>query len=865
MTGEVLIIGAKGMDFSYSYSVAYGHVKKVIPERITFESSEILFNYVIYDRASTTKDYKSYKLSNITIKNNNSDVSNIDFSYFRNGYYVFLSGLNINNKPYTFDYYKKDIALPTPYTYGVDFLGYWNGGGETTNKLIPQYQISQNGDFTIIGTSRNPSSTLFDATLLSKVTYPTKGFSEFVYEPHQYSKKIDRNASSDFLPVLVNQIGTIGGARIKKIIDFDGLQSVTREYKYIKNLLPNSQTTESSGISNSYVRFFELLNYSEATPGNPNGIRRSSLTETANNMVLSTYTNSPINYTEVTELLNNRFNKKFLFSGLDTDPDTLTIRKTKPYSSTSNFNPPFLAENLAVRYNSQESYRNSLLKTIFYKDNDVVKEIENKYTKLLSTNRFSNYYYSSVGGKGDWIYFYKEFIYPSLLSSTITREYLNGSLINTKSEYLYENSSDNNLTKQNTILPDRTLTKSYLYARNLGKQYLVDKNILNVPLVTENIETQNNISKTISKTEIAYPASIADAKSRNVDDKDRPVPFDLFNMDIRSSSMSNEIKYDKYDGNGNPVQYTSKLGIPTTIIWGYNNTQPIAKIEGATYPDPQNPKSTDISKSLMTTLATASDADAALAPRSDESTFLMALNTFRNDPSLMSYQITTFTYDPLIGVRSITSPNGITEFYKYDNENKLERILDKDNNIIKEFKYNYAPTKFYNERQERKIYKNDCPSWQIGGAYNYVVPAGIYFSYVDVATANQMAIAEINQNGQQTANQNGSCEFLSCQLSPNYYVALQGYNSIQETQPNHIEVILVFKADLTGLGMSYTSGSGVSVGFIGANCRPNSVKVINQTNWTITVDTNGYVMIRSNTGSAPPNNTQVGVSFSYDK
>ncbi|MNY54568.1 hypothetical protein D3C86_1904580 [compost metagenome] len=52
-------------------------------------------------------------------------------------------------------------------------------------------------------------------------------------------------------------------------------------------------------------------------------------------------------------------------------------------------------------------------------------------------------------------------------------------------------------------------------------------------------------------------------------------------------------------------------------------------------------------------------------------------------------QVTTYTYDPLIGVRSITPSSGIREIYKYDSANRLENIRDINGKLLKEFKYNY--------------------------------------------------------------------------------------------------------------------------------------------------------------------------------
>uniref|UniRef100_UPI001F4A78C1 hypothetical protein n=1 Tax=Chryseobacterium arthrosphaerae TaxID=651561 RepID=UPI001F4A78C1 len=68
---------------------------------------------------------------------------------------------------------------------------------------------------------------------------------------------------------------------------------------------------------------------------------------------------------------------------------------------------------------------------------------------------------------------------------------------------------------------------------------------------------------------------------------------------------------------------------------------------------------------------------------------LTLLDAFRNNDQLKDFQITTYTYDPLIGATTITPPNGIRETYKYDALNRLEKVVNMEGMILKEHKYNY--------------------------------------------------------------------------------------------------------------------------------------------------------------------------------
>lgn len=256
-----------------------------------------------------------------------------------------------------------------------------------------------------------------------------------------------------------------------------------------------------------------------------------------------------------------------------------------------------------------------------------------------------------------------------VLDKRISKEFLynNGNIsefIKTYS-YQYDNPLHYQLTKETNIYSDNTVsTTNYKYAHEKSNQKLINANIIGIPLETE--VKQN--SKTISKVETKY------------DNLSNLFPSSVLSYDNLNASPSTEVTYDQYDSKGNLQQYTTKSGIPVAIVWGYNGTQPIAKIEGTTYAQVQ---------SLAAAIMTASDTDASAAPNNDEADLLNALKTFR--AGLPNYQVTTYTYDPLIGVRSITPPSGVREVYLYDTANRLMEIREqsKTGKLLKEFKYNY--------------------------------------------------------------------------------------------------------------------------------------------------------------------------------
>ncbi|HCM34219.1 MAG TPA: hypothetical protein DF603_08730, partial [Chryseobacterium sp.] len=243
----------------------------------------------------------------------------------------------------------------------------------------------------------------------------------------------------------------------------------------------------------------------------------------------------------------------------------------------------------------------------------------------------------------------------------------------------------NNLTKSVTTFPDKTIQETgYQYAHEKGNQLMVDKNMIGIPLETITKQTMGSNTKILSREETTYPTSIGTPQAGNL-----VLPLSEKSYDVLNTNTSyTDVTYDQYDDKGNILQYTMKDGTPVTILWGYNQTLPIAKIEGMTYGQ--------VSASGAVTAIVAASNDDGADP-SKENILLTALSTFRKHQTMVGRKVTTYTHDPLIGVTSITQPSGIREVFSYDMFGRLKEtgVNGKNSSGVyikkktKEFKYNY--------------------------------------------------------------------------------------------------------------------------------------------------------------------------------
>ncbi len=154
-----------------------------------------------------------------------------------------------------------------------------------------------------------------------------------------------------------------------------------------------------------------------------------------------------------------------------------------------------------------------------------------------------------------------------------------------------------------------------------------------------------------------------------------------------NNGLKKQVTYLHYDNYGNPRELKRENGIHVVYVWGYEGEHLIAKIENATYNSlPTTLKGGNGHLGLFNEAINLSDDDTNVAA---EIPLLTKLDEIRNHIALKDAMVTIYTYDPLIGMTTMTDPSGYKTSYTYDIHNRLHQVKDNEGHVISENQYNY--------------------------------------------------------------------------------------------------------------------------------------------------------------------------------
>ncbi|MEH7890119.1 hypothetical protein, partial [Elizabethkingia meningoseptica] len=638
------------------------YTKKAVLDSIRTDDITISYKY---DFSSNASDLSNKFLKKIAVKQKNNNIKNIDLLYEDLGATnkrTFLKGITSSNEEnISFEYYNTTDFPPLKNSdYATNSLGYWTG------EMNPTYDSSNLAE----------NLSVYNAGLLQKVTYPTKGSTTYFYEHGDYSKIYRYLKSFDDPPSLYNEYKVVNAPRIYKKIESDSNGTEETYYDY------KNDDGNSSGIMDGSV--YDIFNFRSNKNISPNLNSINSL-----------------RYSTVKVKKQGIGFTKYLFSDRISNPDILTSKVfKKPNTSICSLYLMSWKEENRL-YLSKYYERGKILKEEVYdQDNFKIKETINNYTNFLNKFPSLDIINGCTNCKiSDLNYYIKTATYnqpcntqtmyvpviPYLITKKTIKEYPDKSNPNNYITSTQDISYNDNViylptrnyfwhlypVSEKISTPNLKTEKRTLYSVDIlkrenlncpwgvcnftngskvGEQYGTSYNMLFQNIFSPLLEiTKNNNDKYFLK-EYLYTSSLSIPKSVRTSLLNKYLDFDNYKIDTKETIE--ESSNDLIDNKLNILQQTNKSGKITTIIWGYNQTQPIVKIEGITYAELANKLGFSNTNTgyLNLDIVSKSNVDVDIAT---EQALINALDAFRNHSALSGYQISTYTYNPLIGVTSI--------------------------------------------------------------------------------------------------------------------------------------------------------------------------------------------------------------------
>jgi len=705
--------------------VFYPQLHKI--KKITHKQGTIHFEY-LHNRRDLTTDKA---LTNIIIKNNLGQiVKKFNFTY---DYFVANTNCNDANclrlklkriteesrdgqilPPYRFFY--DETQLPELGTTTVDYLGYANGikdsyeSDRTTSNFIrpPSLYFSYgkkrlsiapfkifNNSYKISGRDFTPSLKYTQAGSLLRIQKPTGANQYFTYELNSFSTDEVKNV-------------TAGGLRIKEqsVVDEKGHIKLLERYFY------EDENGYSSGVINNLPSFGDV-NVHASYDGSldvAQGINNGSL-------VFRLYSSTK-GEIKLVNGNNISYSRVIVKNGINNGTVERTYSTVKEYPiEEPTFDEDFYRDKdlaRAMENGGHFSYFNNkdvlLGKLLTEKVKDVEgniveeKEFTYKYNlfeemeSVVKVSPSSIINISSEAAVLTYELYNKVFSHRNLettvKSSTI---YENGEIKNT-SEYTYDPNFPFITESRTKLDGQEEIHIKKFYPHNVTSQNSLSKKSLSV-------EAFNTIEKL--KTKGRFSTSIQDESYR--DNKllsTQRINFkdwgnDILAPEIVEIAKSNDtlrkgVKQ-QYDVYGNMVEISREKGNFVTYIYGYNNTLPIAKIDGA--------KLSDVPNTLIEAIKDASNQDNdrtvdVINTEGNRTSYIGKEGKLREElaklyvlSSLHKANISTYTYDPLIGVTSMTDARQQTVYYDYDTFNRVRFIKNYKGEILTQYCYNYKGEK----------------------------------------------------------------------------------------------------------------------------------------------------------------------------
>ncbi|PKV52422.1 hypothetical protein ATE84_4537 [Aquimarina sp. MAR_2010_214] len=610
--------------------------------------------------------------------------------------------------PYRFFY--NSTKLPERGSTYIDFLGYanaqvpseFNGVSVIKNKettLVPPpiiyfypykkrfsfspFKIYTNSYTPSGGVSLSSNLGMSQAAILTRMEKPTGASEEFVYELNSFITNDGKEITG-------------GGLRIKenKIVSESG-DVYQKNYKYVSE----------TGLSSGYINNLPLYGIAQAYDNGYN-IRLGSEVKAniiSGNIALKYFLTSRTNL----ELTNGAFvgysrieiekNQNKYKELTYTSPKDYPLEEPDFYPLIGGLNEveiQYAYDNggFFPHFNTRDILLGKMTKSKTYNDkNEVLIEESMDYqykvfeTSIQTIKVPKSQIVVQVSSAADYNFEFKPkiFTHRNLKSLDEKTSILDTKRIIERTKYWYSNEYPFiEKTEQIGGRFDQKVTTQYFYPFSIAPNtFNAEQNTLHQELIQiHNINTPILQESWFNKPGFTSPKLVSRQKTMFT-----KFSGNILTSEIKTSkdgsSFDSRIRIKSYDNFGNLTSYRKSEGTDISYIWGYKNSLLLAKLENVKY--------SSIPNTLITQIQNLSDVDTdncRLASCKEEA-LRIELQKLRD--YFPNGQITTYTYDPNIGITSTIDSRGYATYYTYDHLNRLESVKDADNHLISKNKYHY--------------------------------------------------------------------------------------------------------------------------------------------------------------------------------
>ncbi|MDW3194248.1 MAG: hypothetical protein R8G66_17875 [Cytophagales bacterium] len=598
-------------------------------------------------------------------------------SYLKDLFVKSSSGVSVQK--YHFDYNTSQM-LPDFLSTKRDLWGYYNNQSNARfgiATLVPKhsinYQAVHNGSSTTIeigsenSNGRAPNSLFAQANILNKITYPTGGYTQFIYEGNSYLDGTTSVAGP--------------GLRIKEIHTYESSTAtpIKRSFEYgdgRANFLNEHYTFDSE------VNHRTIDAHSQAICCT----MRSRTYLSSPNIALEPFDQALVVYPQVT-----------VYEGTSTANIGKSIYDYWDYNDTPG--PGFQIGTPSVESNHWRRGKLKQMRAYRYDGG------ANPYTLVQEQNHtyggFGLCQMGNVGLKvkklfingGDALWeggtnndvnsfqfaYYRVLRGDDMLLST---EEINYSETDTAytvlTEYFYDSYAHQQLTfTKTTSSKGEALSKELYYPGEVsGTVYtdMVTNHQIAYPVIETSLRDSIEVQKLVRNysepgTDIFEPSTITTQRA--------------------GGTIFTEATFHSYDSYGNPTSFTGRDGVQKSVLWSHDGQYAAVVGENIDFISLQVAVGFSL-PSGYNSLQELMDQMGEIATNASAQADWQAFNnTLRSQTTLAAAFIQTFTYDPAIGQTSATGATGLTSYYRYDNHNRLYQVKDFQGNVLEEHLYNF--------------------------------------------------------------------------------------------------------------------------------------------------------------------------------